>query len=80
MLQPIQILTRTGLKAYSTPKGQRMRGNDVLQWPASGELTSRIASVFGLYDAAAAHRTIEGPGTIGKVLLSPQQSGAVAGV
>ena len=65
-------LTRTGLNAYAaTPQEQRQRGDDVLRWLATGELKPRIDSTFALADAAAAHRAIEGRGTIGKVLLLP---------
>ena len=67
-------LTRTGLNAYAaTPQERRQRGDDVLRWLAAGELTPRIDSTFALEDAAQAHRAIEGRGTIGKVLLLPQQ-------
>jgi len=67
-------LTRTGLNAYAaTPGERRQRGNDVLSRLAEGKLDARVDSVFQLEDAAAAHRELEGHGTIGKVLLLPQQ-------
>jgi NADPH2:quinone reductase len=67
-------LTRTGLNAYTaTPEERRMRGNDILQWLAAGEITARIDSTFALNDPAAAHRSIESRDTIGKVLLLPHQ-------
>jgi NADPH2:quinone reductase len=67
-------LTRTGLNHYSlTPQEGRQRGDDVLRWIATGEIKPRIDSTFALEDAALAHRAIEGRGTIGKVLLAPQQ-------
>ena len=67
-------LTRTGLNAYAaTPQELRQRGDDVLRWLASGEIKPRIDGTFALEDAAQAHRTIESRGTIGKVLLLPQQ-------
>jgi NADPH2:quinone reductase len=65
-------VTRTGLSAYAaTREERRMRGNDILQWLADGELTPLIDSTFGLGEAAAAHRAIESRATIGKVLLLP---------
>jgi NADPH2:quinone reductase len=67
-------LTRTGLNAYAaTPEERRQRGDDVLRWLAEGKLEARIDSAFPLEEAAAAHRALEGRGTIGKVLLLPQQ-------
>jgi len=67
-------LTRTGLNAYAaTPQERQQRGGDVLGWLAAGELQPHIDSTFALEDAAKAHRAIEGRGTIGKVLLLPQQ-------
>jgi NADPH2:quinone reductase len=67
-------LTRTGLNAYAaTPQERRERGADVLRWLAAGELRPRIDSAFALEEAAQAHRAIESRGTIGKVLLLPQQ-------
>jgi NADPH:quinone reductase len=67
-------LTRAGLNAYAaTPEERRERGDDVLRWLAEGALRPRIDSRFALEDAAQAHRAIESRGTIGKVLLMPQQ-------
>jgi NADPH2:quinone reductase len=67
-------LTRTGLSYYATTEAERrQRGDDVLRWLAEGKLKPRIDSTFSLKDAAQAHRAIEGRGTIGKVLLVPQQ-------
>jgi NADPH2:quinone reductase len=67
-------LTRTGLNAYAaTPEERRQRGDDVLRWLASGEIKPHIDSTFVLEDAAKAHRAIESRGTIGKILLLPQQ-------
>jgi NADPH2:quinone reductase len=65
-------LTRTGLNAHAaTPEERRPRGDDVLNWLASGDLTLRIHAAFGLDAVADAHRAIESRGTIGKVLLIP---------
>jgi NADPH2:quinone reductase len=73
-------LTRTGLNAYAaTIEESRMRGGDILQWLATGELTARVDSVFGLEAVAAAHRAIESRRTIGKILLLPQQGAGAAG-
>ncbi len=67
-------LTRTGLNAYAaTPEERRQRGDDVLRWLATGEIKPHIDSTFALEDAAQAHRSIESRGTIGKILLLPQQ-------
>jgi NADPH2:quinone reductase len=67
-------LTRTGLGHYAlTSEERQQRGNDVLQWLSEGKLKPRIDSTFPLEAAAAAHRSLEGRGTIGKVLLLPQQ-------
>jgi NADPH2:quinone reductase len=67
-------LTRTGLNAYAaTPEERRQRGGDVLGWLASGAIKPHIDSTFALEDAAQAHRALESRGTIGKVLLLPQQ-------
>ena len=38
-----------------------------------GALKPHIDSTFALEDAAQAHRAIESRGTIGKILLLPQQ-------
>ena len=67
-------LTRTGLSYYATTEAERrQRGDDILRWLAEGTLKPRIDSTYRLQDAAQAHRAIEGRGTIGKVLLLPQQ-------
>jgi NADPH2:quinone reductase len=73
-------LTRTGLNAYAaTPEERQMRGNDILQRLANGELTPRIDRIFGLGAAGAAHRAIESRDTIGKILLLPQKPADTAG-
>jgi NADPH2:quinone reductase len=67
-------LTRTGLSAYAaTPQERQQRADDILNWLTEGKLRPRIDSRFGLEDAAHAHRAIESRGTIGKILLLPQQ-------
>ena len=67
-------LTRTGLNAYAaTPEERRQRAEDVLRWLADGALVPRIDRRFPLENAADAHRAIESRGTIGKILLLPQQ-------
>jgi NADPH2:quinone reductase len=68
-------LTRTGLSSYAvTPEERRQRGDDVLRWLAEGKLKPRIDSAFSLEEAPQAHRALESRGTIGKVLLLPQQN------
>lgn len=71
-------LTRTGLNAYTaTPEERKQRADDVLRWLAEGVLVPRIDCRFPLEAAADAHRAIESRGTIGKVLLMPQQQSAL---
>jgi NADPH2:quinone reductase len=65
-------LVRPSLKDYTVDRASlENRANDVLGWVASGRLTLRIRHVFGLSEAAEAHRSLEGRKTTGKVILIP---------
>ena len=68
-------LTRTGARPLCRD-ARRSGGSAATMCCAgspNGELKPRIDSRFALEDAAAAHRAIESRGTIGKILLLPQQ-------
>jgi NADPH2:quinone reductase len=66
------FLTRPTIGSYTLTEDEfRWRGNDVLDWLASGELKLRIDRTFPLKDASEAHRYMENGQTKGKVLLIP---------
>ena len=64
------FLTRPGISGYTATREELdARAGDVFRWMAEGKLKLRIDREFPLADAAEAHRTIEGRGTTGKLLL-----------
>jgi NADPH2:quinone reductase len=64
------FLTRPGISGYTNTRAELdARAADVFRWIAEGKLKLRIDREFPLADAAEAHRTIEGRGTTGKLLL-----------
>lgn len=64
--------TRPSLGHYLLGRGELLnRATDLLQWIASDELDVRIGARFPLFEAAEAHRALEGRATTGKVLLIP---------
>jgi NADPH2:quinone reductase len=66
------FLTRPSLFHYTADRGSlEKRAGDVLGWVASGQLKLRMEHTFPLAEAAAAHRSLEGRKTTGKVLLVP---------
>jgi NADPH2:quinone reductase len=69
------FLTRPSLFHYTADRASLdKRAGDVLGWIASGKLKIRMEHTFPLADAAAAHRSLEGRKTTGKVLLLPSLS------
>jgi NADPH:quinone reductase len=66
------FLTRPNLANYiSDPDEVRWRASDLFKWIAEGRLKVRIHRVYGLSEAATAHRDLEGRKTMGKLLLKP---------
>ncbi len=66
------FLTRPSLFHYIADRASlEKRAGDVLDWIADGSLELRMEHTFALSDAAAAHRSLEGRKTTGKVLLIP---------
>jgi NADPH2:quinone reductase len=66
------FLTRPSLFHYIADRASlEKRAGDVLGWIASGALKLRTEHTFALSDVAAAHRSLEGRKTTGKVLLIP---------
>jgi NADPH:quinone reductase len=67
-------LTRPGLGHYLLTRDELLwRAGDVLDQVASGRLKLRIAGVYPLAEAVAAHRDLEGRKTAGKLLLAVSQ-------
>lgn len=65
-------LTRPSLGNYIPDRGSlERRAAEVFRLSAQGKLTVRIGATFPLAEAAAAHRSLEGRKTTGKVLLVP---------
>ena len=60
----------------ATPEEQRAASKDINEWLTRGKLKSRIAKMFPLAEAAAAHRlqeqnTLQKAGTLdGKIVLT----------
>lgn len=66
------FLTRPSLGHYAaTAEEVQQRAGDLFGWMAAGKLDVRLHQTFPLAQAAAAHRTIEGRKTKGKLLLIP---------
>ena len=66
------FLTRPTLGDYiATREELQQRASDLFAWMASGALDVPIDRAFALSEAAEAHRTIEGRGTLGKLVLIP---------
>jgi NADPH2:quinone reductase len=66
------FLTRPSLAHYIADRQELLwRAGDLFAWIAAGELNVRIDQIFPLAEAAAAHRSMEGRKTKGKVLLIP---------
>lgn len=67
------FLTRPSLAHYTASQAEiQNRADDLFDWLESDALQVRIDRTFPLSEAAAAHRTIEGRQTKGKLLLIPQ--------
>ena len=63
-------LTRPSLAHYLLNREELLwRAGDVMNYAASGAVKVRIAAIYPLADAAAAHRDLEGRKTAGKLLL-----------
>lgn len=64
------FLTRPSLAHHVLSRDELLwRAGDVMSYLASGTIRVRIAAVYALADAAAAHRDLEGRRTKGKLLL-----------
>jgi len=64
------FLTRPNLAHYLLDRTELLtRIGDVMRYAASGVVKVRIAKIYPLADAAAAHRDLEGRKTLGKLLL-----------
>ena len=65
-------VTRPTLRDYvSTREDLEHRARDVFRWVADGSLKLRVAHTYPLFEAAQAHRDLEGRATTGKLLLLP---------
>jgi NADPH:quinone reductase len=63
-------LTRPSLAHHMLTREELLwRAGDVMNYVASGTVKVRIAAIYPLADAAAAHRDLEGRKTAGKLLL-----------
>lgn len=66
------FLTRPSLAAYVAERAElEQRAGDVLGWVGQGTLKIKVGKTWPLAQAAAAHRSLEGRETTGKVLLLP---------
>ncbi len=63
------FVTRPTLGDYSSPEELLKRTRELFSWISSGSLDVRIGATFPLAAAADAHRTLEGRGVAGKILL-----------
>ena len=64
-------LTRPSLGYYLLTREELLwRAGEVLSWVAGGKLKLRIARVYPLAEAAAAHRDLESRKTAGKLVLA----------
>lgn len=69
------FLTRPSLGDYTADRASlERRASEILRLTAEGKLDVRIGARFPLADAAAAHRSLEGRQTTGKVLLVPSEA------
>ena len=69
-------LTRPTIKHYLATREELLsRTHDLFQWIERGSLSVRIDRIYGLGDAAEAHRALESRETTGKVLLAITQAG-----
>ncbi|MFL5459355.1 MAG: quinone oxidoreductase family protein [Gemmatimonadales bacterium] len=65
-------LTRPTLTHYTASRSELLtRARDLFAWMEAGRLEVRIDRTYPLAEAAAAHRSLEGRETKGKVLLLP---------
>ena len=66
------FLTRPSLAHHIQERSElEWRASDLFQWLSSGKLKLQIHKVYGLAEAAQAHRDLEGRKTAGKLLLKP---------
>lgn len=64
------FLTRPSLGHYTLTREELLqRAGDVLRWIDEGKLKLRIEHTYSLFEAAQAHRDLEGRATTGKLLL-----------
>jgi NADPH2:quinone reductase len=65
-------VTRPTLGSYIASRDElERRSRDLFEWVIDGELSVRIGATYALAEAAAAHDSLEGRLTTGKVLLLP---------
>lgn len=65
-------LTRPTLSDYvATQQELERRSGDLFRWIEEGRLDVRVGATLRLWEAAEAHRALEGRATTGKVLLKP---------
>ena len=57
-----------------TPKALRARSEQLFDWILRGELRVRIGATYPLAHAARAHADMEARGTVGKLLLLPEDA------
>ena len=67
----LTVTAAIGPRIFTRPGGLRGLETEALARAASGEWVPVVDSRFGLAEAAAAHRALEGRGTVGKVILVP---------
>jgi NADPH2:quinone reductase len=66
------FLTRPTLRDYVATREELLRRcTDIFKWVQEGKLNVRIGALLKLWEAAKAHRALEGRETTGKVLLEP---------
>lgn len=65
-------LTRPTLRDYIQTKEElRRRAGDLFEWMSSGRLEVKIGASLRLWEAAKAHRMLEGRESSGKIILQP---------
>lgn len=66
------FLTRPTLRDYVATREELLRRSaDIFKWVSERKLDVRVGAVLKLWEAAKAHRALEGRETTGKVLLEP---------
>ncbi|MFF0222892.1 quinone oxidoreductase family protein [Streptomyces sp. NPDC004629] len=67
------FLTRPGLADFISSRTEMLqRTTELFDWLADGVIGVHIGATYSLDDVAAAHRDLESRGTVGKLMIRPQ--------